>query len=448
MNASPGRRAHAVVVGGSIGGMLMARVLSESYDRVTVVERDRFPEHPSTRRGTPQGRQVHALLARGRMVLEELFPGLTEELVTAGAPLADMQSDMHWYQDGMLMKPVPSGLRGLGVSRPLLEHAVRSRVQDTAAVAFSEGCVVRGLTASRDGSRVTGVRLSADGAAADSELAADLVVDMSGRGSRSPAWLEDLGHGRPAEETVRVRTTYVARIYQRESHHLGGRSLTACSAFPGTPRSAIAIAQEGGRLTLSLGGWLGVTPPTDEAGALAYAESLAAPDFAEVIRTGKPLTEPALMRFPSSVRRRYEDLPSLPGGYLVAGDALCSFNPFYGQGMTVAALQAVLLKNLLDDDRTDPGPAFLRAASRVLDTPWTVAVAGDLRYPEVDGVRTAGMRQFADYLTRFRKAAQDDAHLGTLLLRVTNMIDDPAVLTAPDAAERVEAALAARHSLL
>ncbi|MGW7578034.1 FAD-dependent oxidoreductase [Streptomyces sp. NPDC054765] len=448
MNTSPGRRAHAVVVGGSIGGILMARVLSEFHDRVTVIERDRFPEYPSTRRGTPQSRQVHALLARGRVVLEDLFPGLTDELVAAGAPLADMQSDMHWYQDGMLMKPAPSGLRGLGVSRPLLEHAIRSRVRDISGVTFMDRCVVQGLTGSRDGSRVTGVRLRADGAAADSGLVADLVVDMSGRGSRSPAWLEDLGYGRPYEETVRVRTTYVARVYQRESHHLGGRCLTACSAFPGTPRSAIAIAQEGGLLTLSLGGWLGVTPPTDDAGALAHAESLATPDFAEIIRTGKPVTEPALMRFPAGIRKRYEDLPSLPGGYLVAGDALCSFNPFYGQGMTVAALQAVLLRDLLDDDHNDPGPAFLRAAARVLDTPWNIAVAGDLRYPEVDGVRTAQMRQFADYLTRFRRAAQDDAHLGALLLRVTNMMDDPAVLAAPDAAERVEAALAGRRSVL
>lgn len=444
MYESADRREHAVVIGGSIGGMLMARVLSEAYERVTVVDKDRFPDTPSPRPGTPQARQVHGLLARGREVLEELFPSLTAELVADGAPLADLQSDMHWYQDGMLIKPAPSGLYGLGVSRPRLEHAIRTRMANTAGVSIAAGHEVLGLVGSRDRRRVTGVRVRERDAAVERELAADLVVDVSGRWSRSPAWLADLGYRRPDEESVRVRTTYVARVYRRESHHLDGRSFTACSAFPGTPRSAVAIVQEGDRLTLSLGGWLGVKPPTDDAGALSYAESLAAPDFAHIMRTGTALTEPVLMGFPASVRRRYERLPELPGGYLVAGDALCSFNPFYGQGMTVAALEALLLRDVLREDRAEPGSVFFPAVARLLDTPWNMAVAGDLRFPDVAGERTPQMRQFADYLTRYRAAAEVDASLGTLLLRVTNMLDDPRSLMAPDVAARVEAAYAAR----
>ncbi|RIV39626.1 NAD(P)/FAD-dependent oxidoreductase [Micromonospora radicis] len=436
---------HAVVVGASLGGLLAARALAETYAQVTLLDRDKLPAGPAPRRGVPQGRQVHVLLARGRQILEELFPGLGAELYRQGATPVDLHGQVHWYNDGHRMRSARSDLTGFGMSRPLLEHAVRDRVTALPGVRVLPECEVTGLTATPDQSRVTGVRLAPATGRPD-ELRADLVVDAAGRGSRSPVWLAELGYPAAPQEQVEVGVTYVTRRYRREDGQLDGMLGVLANAMPGRPRYGVVAPQEGGRFAVTMAGILGEQPPTDDEGFARFAASLTAPQVGELVRHAEPLDDPVLMRFPASVRRRYERLPRFPAGYLVFADALCSLNPVYGQGITVAALQTLLLRRLLARDRDRLARRFFPRAARLIDAPWSIAVGADLRFPGVRGRRTPAVRLVNAYLARLHAAASNDAVLGAAFLRVLNLIDPPARLLGPDVLLRVLAGRRQRPS--
>ncbi|MCI0383828.1 NAD(P)/FAD-dependent oxidoreductase [Streptomyces sp. CNQ085] len=438
-------RSHAVVIGAGLAGLTAARALADAYERVTVLDRDVLPAEPSSRRGVPQSRQLHILLARGAQALEELFPGFLEELLAAGATRADTQTEVHWYLDGRLLCPVPSGVIAYGASRPQVEHHVRARVVALPGVAVREGMEVLGPVTTPDRARVTGVRVrSRTGGPGEEAIPADLVVDASGRGSRAPDWLEELGYPRPRRTRVRADVVYVTRHFRREPHHIGGRSGVALVPFPGLPRGGALVSERKDRFAAVLFGLQGEEPPTDEAGMLAYAESLPGPDVAEVLRTAEPLNEPVRMRYPASTRHHYEKLDHRPGGLLVTGDALCNFNPTYGQGMTAAAQQAVVLRALLareprERDRNADGlpRRFFRAAAEVVDTPWLLAAGGDLRFPGVEGRRGPADGLLDRYLTRYRAAASVDPVLGRTFLSVAHMLQPPARLMSPGHVLRV-----------
>ncbi|SEQ29239.1 FAD-dependent oxidoreductase [Streptomyces radiopugnans] len=449
-------RSHAVVIGAGLAGLTAARALADAYDRVTVLDRDTLPADPAPRRGVPQSRQLHVLLARGAQALEELFPGFLEELLAAGATRADTQGEVHWYLDGHLLRPAPSGVISYGASRPRVEHHVRARVEALPGVVVRERVEVLGPVTTPERDRVTGVRVRprADGAgeaggAGEETIPADLVVDASGRGSRAPAWLEELGYPRPRQTRVRADVVYVTRHFRREPHHLGGRSGVALVPFPGLPRGGAIVSEREDRFAVVLFGLLGEEPPADEAGMLAYAETLPGPDVAEVLRTAEPLNEPVRMRYPASARHHYEKLDRHLGGFLVTGDALCGFNPTYGQGMTAAAQQAIVLRTLLARNRDrDRGRGrsrgagglprrFFRAAARVVDTPWLLAAGGDLRFPEAEGRRGPADGLLDRYLTRYRAAASVDPVLGRTFLAVAHMLQPPARLMSPGHVLRV-----------
>ncbi|WP_212822644.1 FAD-dependent monooxygenase [Catellatospora sp. TT07R-123] len=426
----------AVVIGASMGGLLAARALTDTHARVLVVDRDDLPVAAADRRGVPQGRQLHVLLARGRHALEELFPGLTQELADLTVPLVDLHGRVHWYNDGYLMAKRPSALIAAGMSRPLLEHAVRARVAALPGVEFATTTEALGLLTGPDRRQVTGVRLRhRDGT--ERAVAADLVVDACGRASRSPLWLEELGYPVPAEERVRVDVTYVTRVYQHEPHHLDGMLGLLTNAVPGNPRAGIVAVQQDGRIAVAFSGVLGEQPPTEDEEMLAFAQSLAAPQVAEIVKSAQPLTDAVSMRYPASVRRRYERLRRFPDGYLVVADALCSFNPIYGQGMTVAALEALLLRRLLATGAPDLSRRFFRGSARLIDGPWAIAVGTDLRFPGVDGPRSAKVRFVNAYVHRLHAAATADPALGAAFLRVLNLVDPPTALLRPGTVLRV-----------
>jgi 2-polyprenyl-6-methoxyphenol hydroxylase-like FAD-dependent oxidoreductase len=432
-------RKRAVVIGASMAGLLAARALSETFTSVVVIDRDVLPDSPVSRRGVPQGRQLHGLLATGLRGLDRLFPGLEAELIAAGGVLTDLQAGIHWYIDGHLIKPEPSDLVGLAVSRPLLEFRVRERVAALPGVEIIDNCDVLNLLTVEEGRRVVGVGIipRADGASA-STIEADLVVDATGRGSRTPVWLEELGYQRPPEAKVPVDITYVARTYRREPHQLDGRQGTALATYPGSRRGAFLMAMEGDRFILGAGGVFGEQPPMDDEALLAYADSLPVKDYAEFLRTATRLTEPVKMRYPASVRRHYEALTDFPDGYLVLGDALCSFNPIYGQGMTVAALEATLLRDLLAVRSGDQlARRFFRGAAKLIDTPWMIAAGSDLRFPEAGSVLPLKGRLLNRYLGRVYRAAEQDSVVAATFLRVINLVDGPERLLAPGVVARV-----------
>ena len=432
------RRHHAVVIGASMGGLLAARALADYYEQVTVLERDSFPPPGAPRKGVPQGRHAHGLLASGRDVLEGLFPGLTAELVGQGGRTSDISELARWHMDGAYLCRFHSGLIGLVVSRPLLEAQVRTRLLALPNVRAIEDCDVRGVVASADRSRITGVRLKRRAPEGVEEvLEADLVVDAGGRGSQAPAWLADLGYPAPEEERVRIGVGYTSRVYRRTPTDLGGDLAAIVAPLPGQKRGGVMIAQEGERWIVTLFGYVGDHAPTDEAGFLAYAKSLPAPDIYTVIKDAEPLSELVTYKYQANQRRRYERLARLPEGLLVFGDALCSFDPVYGQGMSVAALETRVLQQCLASGAAGLPRRFFQQASKVVDIPWSIAVGGDLRIPEVEGQRTAMVRFINWYMSKLQVAAHRDPVVTLAFHRVTNLLAPPPSILHPRIAVRV-----------
>ena len=438
------RNGHAIIIGASIGGLTAAAAVCDSFERITIIDRDELPATPAPRRGVPQSRLTHGLTARGEMALGELFQGLVGELAAIEVPIGDGQSDVNWYVDGRRLKRAVSGLPLVCASRPLLEFAIRSRVAVLPGVTIVGRHDVTGLLTTPDRSAVTGVQLrSRDGAGSPSTspptMAADLVVDATGLGTGSASWLKELGYAPPEKETVRVGICYSCRLFRGDgdARYLDGGLVTVVAAYPDRPLGGLALAQEGGRFILALNGRGNAMPPTGLAAMAMYADALPTPDLAKIIRTATPLGEPATMRFPASMRRRYERLDHFLGGFLAIGDALCCLNPVYGQGMSAAAAEAQVLRGLLRDGREDIAPRFFRAAAEIVDIPWTTVLGNDLRFPGAEGPRTPELERAGEYMEAFRAAAADDVVLSTALVRVLNMVDAPSSLRAPDLQERV-----------
>lgn len=425
-------RAHAVVLGGSMAGLLAARVLSDHFTHVTLVERDVLPHGIGQRRGVPQGHHTHGLLAGGGQALDRLFPGLTRQLVTDGAVRADILARTRWVFEGAPLAQVASGMDGVMCTRPFLEAAVRTRVRARANLTFREGSHVVGLRSDDAGRRVTGVTLLNGDV-----VAADLVVDATGRGSRISQWLLALGYPAPGEDRVEVGLSYTTRLFRREPHHLGGDCGAVVPPTSAGKRGGVLISQEDDRWTVTLIAHFvpgaGETP--DE--FLAFAAQLPCRDIYDVVRSATPIGEAASARFPASIRRRFEHLRRFPEGLVVMGDAICSFNPIYGQGMSVAALEAVALGSVLESGEPSVGKRFFRQAARIIDTPWTTAVGNDLRMPEVTGPRTAVGTLINAYMARLHRAAHRDATLAITFMRVANLLEHPARLFAPGIVARV-----------
>ncbi|WP_189818363.1 FAD-dependent oxidoreductase [Streptomyces olivaceoviridis] len=427
---------HAVVIGGSVAGLLAARALSSSYTHVTVFERDTFPAQTVSRRGVPQGRQVHALLTRGAVGLDGLFPGFIDAMTAAGVPSGDAQADFTWSLDGHRMAAAASGLRGFGVSRPRIEEMIRERVRALPNVSLVEGTQVDGLV--RVGDRVAGVRVRGL-SGAEETVPAELVVDAAGRGSRALPWLREFGYPVPEQTAVRTNVVYVTRHYKQEPGLLDGRLGATVVPFPGQPRAAVVVRQEADRIAVLLAGLLGEEPPTDDAGMIEFASALAGQDAAEVLRSATPVDEPVKMRYPESTLNHFDKLDRHLGGFLVVGDALCSFNPIYGQGMTVAVMEAELLQSLLaEHGRQDLAPRFFAAAATLLAEPWSLAAGGDLRFPEVEGERGPQDEEVNGYLDQFRASAAIDPVLGTAFLKAANMMAPVTSLLSPELMERTQ----------
>ena len=443
MQVSSRRMERAIVIGASISGLLAARVLANHFTQVILIERDIFPPPGQARKGVPQGRHLHVLLGRGRELLEGFFPGLTQELADKGATVGDASETVCWFSDGAYTRNFHSGLLSVQVSRPLLESTIRNRLRALPNVTLLENHDAAGLLTAPGESgtdvRITGLRVldRSESEAIEKALEADLVVDAGGRGSRGIAWLESLGYARPEEEQIKMNLSYTTREFRRLPEHLAGRNPVVIMPSFKNRRGAAMLAVENDRWIVGLSGFLGEAAPPDLKGFIDYARNLDAPDCYEVIKNAESLGEASQYQYPASQRRYYEKLKRFPEGYLVCGDAVCSFNPIYGQGMTTAVCEAVILEECLRDGLKGIAPRFFRRAGVLLDSPWSIAAGSDLAYPEVEGKRVPAMRLVGGYLKRLLRLSQQDIRLNLAFQRVTNLMDSPASLFRPSIALRV-----------
>lgn len=424
----------AVILGGSMAGLAAAKVVSGMFDDVTVIERDPLPDAPVPRNGAQQTNHPHVLLEAGRTTLEDFFPGFSEEIIRNDGLMVDAATEMQYYENGGFFADGPNQLPMLCASRALFEHIVRERVRNLPNVDISDGCRFVNYTF-ESGDGVTGVRYR-DENGDEVTLSAELVVDATGRTSRTPNWLEENGFEAPDEDEVTVNVTYSTIRLDRPPDD---RTVLFVPPSPPRTRGVAAIPIEDNRWEFIVQGIHGDDTPTDPDAFCEFATSF------PVTKAGRlPIEHEWISEevhhypFPSSIRRHYDDLTAFPDGLVVTGDAIASFNPVYGQGMSVAALDALMLHHTLAENGLD-GLAleFFPRITDHIEQVWRLAVGADFEFPQTTGPKPRGTDVFNRYVNRLIRRAHSDGKLTDAFYRVFRLEQPATSLLRPDIAWRV-----------
>jgi 2-polyprenyl-6-methoxyphenol hydroxylase-like FAD-dependent oxidoreductase len=419
----------AVVCGAGMGGLLAARVLSDFYGTVTVVERDTLPAAAEQRRGVPQGRHFHVLWSRGAEELARLFPGIHDDLIAAGAEVCD-DGDLsrvsirvaghELSRDGKFSDPSAVKLHLL--SRPLLESHLRQRVRAIDNVEILDGHDFVDPIAA-DPHRVTGANIVDRGTGAKRELTADLLVDAMGRSARTPAFLDDLGYGRPVAERSTTNANYTS-LQMRIPEGIIKERMTFVVPEPKKPTGGAFSVYEHDTWIFTLTRLADNEPPNDLTGMIRMATQFAPPALLRALKRGEPIGEISVFRYPGAIWRRYDQMDRFPAGFLVFGDAICSTNPIYGQGMTVAALEATALVDCLADGSDDLARRFFAAAAEHIGPMWASNQFNDL-YMDSGNPDHAASQQLLDFRETVLSAAESSPALTEKLYRSMNLVDPP-----------------------
>ena len=422
----------AVVVGGSVAGLLTARVLADFFDTVIVVDRDRLPTHPESRKGVPQSPQPHVLFTRGYQILEELFPGIGDDLQQAGAVPIDWAREFHYFNEGAwnCRTDQPTNIASFTCSRPLLEWAIRQKLAAFSQVKFVDRHRVTGLL-SKSG-KITGVELESVPEKVRSQLSTALVVDASGRGSAAPKWLENAGFQAPSETVVNPFLGYATRRYHapKDVAH-DWKVMLISQQPPDATRLGYLAKIEDGQWIATLGGYGHDFPPIDELGFLAFARSLPSSEFYDAIVTAKPVSEIYAHRATANRWRHYEKVKP-PDGFVALGDAVCALCPVYGQGMTISALSALVLRNwLANSDRHSAD--FQSQLAQSNRFPWMLAVGQDSRFLTTEGRSRPNWAEnlLSGYVKRLMKQTSSDSEMNTLFMEIAHLLKSPAAFYHP-----------------
>ena len=438
----------AVVIGAGMAGLTAAGALADHFEQVVVLERDTLPSEPTYRAGTPQARHVHALLLSGQRALSELFPGFEQDLAQVGAVPLRVGLEVRMERPGY--DPFPQrdlGWFSYAVSRPAIERAVRQRVEGRANTTLRQRCRVLEVLASPNGGAVTGVRYE-NGNGASETIAADLVVDASGRGALTLALLQSIGLPLPEETTIGIDLGYATCVFAiPDDASTDWKGVMTFGQAPQNSRGGLMLPLEGNRWMATIGGRHGDVPSGDPEGFLTYARELRTPTIYNAISHAKRLDGVARYGFPGSVRRHFERLDVFPRGLLPIGDAICRFNPVYGQGMSVAALEACLLQRILERPGGDSNPiaglapTFFAEVQTLLETPWSVAIL-DFVFPDTRGQRPADFETTLKFGIALTRLAAEDPAVHKLTVEVQHLLRPRSVYRDPALVQRVLAMMA------
>ena len=410
-------------------------------------DRDSLPDAPAPRSGTPQARHTHALLAGGHSALDRMFPGIEIDLMEAGAVRMRLRRDFRVELPGF--DPFPQrdfGYDQFALSRPALERVCRRRVEQEPYIEIRARTRVTEVIASPDNSRAAGVRFE-DVRGTAGSLAADLVVDASGRTSLTQGFLEAIGWQKPSAVEIGMDQAYSTLVVEKpKDAPTDWLAVIHAPALPQSSRHGVIFPMEGGRWSVSLAEDH-KAPPGDIDGFMQFVASFRTPTIHNAIRAARPIGDVARFRMPSSVRCAYDRLSRFPRGLIPLGDSVCRFPPIFGQGMSVAAQECCVLAGLMDSRRwrVDPldglAEAFLAEIQPLLETPWSHAM-GDLIYPETRGERPPDLEQKLKYGRALLELSAEDPEVDRTLSEVRALLKPFSALREPKLANRVNALLA------
>ncbi|NUV58819.1 NAD(P)/FAD-dependent oxidoreductase [Streptomyces sp. CAI-85] len=430
--SSPALR-RAVIIGGSIAGMLAAAAVGDHFDAIDIIEAHEVPNGPEPRAGVPQAAHFHTLLSGGAEAIEELLPGSVAAMVESGANRVAVTTDMVMYApEGWYRRWQNATHYQITASRDLTDWVIRQQLLRNTKVTIHQRTRVIELLG--DKHRVTGVRLRSS-SGDESEMSAQLVIDASGRSSRTPHWLEDLGITGLSEARIDSGLSYASRVYQAPVSTRGWPVVNLQADFRnGQPRAGGIIPIERDRWHVSLIGPPGAEPGRDADAFEPYAKELRHPIVADLLARAKPLTDVSLTRTTANRRYFYERLRGWPDGLIVVGDAVAAFNPVYGQGMSVAALSALAIRRAISVG--GPGPGVTRKAQRAVSLPvgaaWSLSVGTDIHRPDIKGGRpNIADRLLQRYISRLSLTATGSHLAATALTDVLMLQAPPASLMAP-----------------
>jgi 2-polyprenyl-6-methoxyphenol hydroxylase-like FAD-dependent oxidoreductase len=438
---------HAVVIGAGIGGLAAAAALSGYFDHVTVLERDELGYEPAVRVGTPQARHLHGLFVGGSRALGELFPEFDRHLAEAGAVPFRIAADIRLEIPGY--DPFPRrdfGWVGCSMSRPLLEHVLRQRLRKLTNVMLLDRCRVVELVATDDGS-VAEVRCGVVGSPVRS-LRVDLVVDASAHGSLTLALLKTIGLPQPQQTSIGIDMRYATAVFENVELPDDWKVVTTHPEKPSSGKAGYLLPIEGGRWLAGIAERHGAPPPDSMDGFLETARQLRTSTIYNAIKDAKPVDKVHRFGFAESSWYHYEQLVAFPRGLLPLGDAICRFNPIYGQGMSIAAQEACMLKDLLERHAGDDDPleelarAYFAAIKPLVAGSWSMSAVPDLANPLTRGTRPKDLDSSLRFQSGLTHLAARDAEVHELMLSVRYLIKPASAMWDPDLVRRVQMELA------
>lgn len=428
---------HALVIGSSVAGMLAAWVLSKHFERVTIIERDQLPDIAEFRNGVPQARHIHVLLAKGYQVFAELFPGFEADFRDMGVANIEIGWNTAGRTAGGWTKRVHSGDFTSPVRRVTVDWYLHQRLKQCDNIDFRFQTDVQAYVLSQDGRRITGVEVSSRAQHLTETISAELVVDASGRSSKTAEYLAALGYPTPQQSVVNAYLGYATRWYKLPPGQRFDWQIMLIGPIANAEPLSGGGAElvEDGRLVVTLIGANKNYPPTDEAGFMAFMQSLPSLVLYESVKDLEPDSPIYGYRRTENIWNHYERLARVPEALLVIGDAYCCFNPVYGQGMTVAAMEAQKLDALLRQragNLSGLSQQWFAALAQIIRNPWLLATGEDLRYPGTDGERPGfPARLVQKYIDLVVKTLPFDSDIGIAMSRVIQMQAPPGSLFHP-----------------
>nr|WP_090996568.1 glutamate synthase [Bacillus sp. 491mf] len=424
----------AIVIGGSIAGKLAAKALSHYFQQVIVLEMGEEWTEKTPRKRVPQSYHPHVLLKGGEEAIEKLFPGISEQLIEDGGIVNNFTGDLRWHHFGLWKKPFVGELKMVQQSRPMLEWHLQRRISEVSNISTKYETKVKQLLIDQQQNKILGVKIQCLKTGKEEELHANVVVDASGFGSKNIDWLQTHGIG-VKEEKVWIQLFYATKLVcLKHKERPDWCNLLVSPSFPENPYGAFIQTIEDNRYLVTFSGYANETAPQTDKEFLIFAHKLPIPDVLGFLTQAESITDIKIHKIPCQVRRRFDLARNIPEGFLVIGDAHCRFDPVFGQGISVAAMEAVELQRCLQQGNPlEKGftRKFYKRIAKIIATPWDMTTTESFRHPKIKGSKPI-MQPFQQWYTKkIYQLSASNSEVYIRLVRVMNLIRSPLHLFHP-----------------